>query len=181
VKQSCENARTLIPSYLDGELSEDQAGPLRQHLLACPACREIAKRDTNLKRWFVPGDAVPVPAGFSARVIRAAFLGAESLGAAGAKAMASGEGPDSGSSETRLRSFVLALTAAAAVILIVVSAALRTHGLPTGQDMSAEPAQRPLSELLRELDRKNHRAIEQGPVEAGVEGGRAELTPPGER
>lgn len=152
----CDNAHTLIPSYLDGELSEDQAGPLRRHLLACPACREIAKGDTNLKRWFVPGEAVPVPVGFAARVARAA-LGAD-VEAADPEPVApaiSAPAPD----EPRVLRFVLAVTAAAAAALILVSAAIKTHGLPAGQDMSAEPARRELPEVLRDLDRANREQV----------------------
>ena len=29
MKMTCQNARSLVPSYLDGELTEDQAAPLR--------------------------------------------------------------------------------------------------------------------------------------------------------
>jgi predicted anti-sigma-YlaC factor YlaD len=52
MKISCEAARPLVPGYLDGELTEGQASPLRAHLLDCPACREIAKEGKSFKRWF---------------------------------------------------------------------------------------------------------------------------------
>ena len=54
----CIEARPLIPSYLDGELSEAQARPLRKHLLDCPECRSGAQGEKNLKRWFVQEEPV---------------------------------------------------------------------------------------------------------------------------
>ena len=69
---ACQNAQSLVPSYTDGELSEEQAAPLRRHLLECLACREVAQGEQALKRWFVPAeDALAVaPQGFAARVAR---------------------------------------------------------------------------------------------------------------
>ena len=69
----CTDASRLISSYLDGELSEAQAAPLRKHLLACQRCRAEAQGEKNLKRWFVTADPVAVPEGFAARVARRAF------------------------------------------------------------------------------------------------------------
>jgi anti-sigma factor RsiW len=39
----CHDARSLIQSYLDGELSQAQAAPLRTHLLDCQPCRAGAQ------------------------------------------------------------------------------------------------------------------------------------------
>ena len=76
MKPTCDDARALVPSYLDGELSEAQASPLRAHLLDCPACRGVAKEGKALRRWFEFEPApVSVPAGFAARVARRAFAG----------------------------------------------------------------------------------------------------------
>src|SRR6185436_4437001 len=71
----CIEARPLIPSYLDSELSEAQARPLRKHLLDCPECRALAQGEKNLKRWFVEEEATAVPRDFAARVARRAFAG----------------------------------------------------------------------------------------------------------
>ena len=52
MKLNCENSHSLVPSYLDGQLPEAQAAPLRAHLIECPSCREVAKEGKSLKRWF---------------------------------------------------------------------------------------------------------------------------------
>lgn len=36
----CEKYENLIPMYLEGELTEEQAKALQQHLEGCPNCRE---------------------------------------------------------------------------------------------------------------------------------------------
>src|SRR5687767_11962997 len=71
----CRDASALIPSYLDGELTEAQAAPLRKHLLSCQACRGSAQSEKNLKRWFVEAETPAVPKDFAARVARRAFAG----------------------------------------------------------------------------------------------------------
>lgn len=173
MKQVCENARTLIPSYLDGEVTEEQASPLRSHLLECPSCRELAKSDTALKRWFqgaaeARADEAVVPIGFAARVARRAFAGdpglLEPMEASGSRSNV-GDGDGGGG---RLLSFVLAATAVAAVVVIVLSAAIRfQEALPAGNDMDATES-RELSETLRELDRENRE------LEEAARGGRSE-------
>ncbi len=99
---NCKNTRTLIPSYLDGEVSEAQAAPLRGHLLSCPACRELAKSETALQRWFAAPAAHQATPGFSARVAQAAFHADEAREGKGATLLphpsvhARAELPDSG-------------------------------------------------------------------------------------
>src|SRR5260221_648219 len=61
----CQNSRSMIPSYLDGELTEAQAGPLRQHLLGCQACRGSAQDLKNVKRWFLRSATAAGPKGFA--------------------------------------------------------------------------------------------------------------------
>src|SRR6185503_13827862 len=75
IDMECKNARHLIPSYLDGELTEAQAGPLRKHLLDCQRCRGSVQGEKNLKRWFVDPEPVMIPRDFSSRVARRAFAG----------------------------------------------------------------------------------------------------------
>ena len=134
--QTCENAAALVPSYLDGELSEAQAAPLRTHLLQCPACREVAKDLKSLKRWFVEEAPPAVPPGFAARVARRAFAGDPGLEGAEALApAAAGPGPADG----RILAFTLRLTAAAAALLLGLAAAVQLHARPTsGDELEAE-------------------------------------------
>jgi len=111
----CQNARSMIPSYCDGELSEAQAGPLRQHLLDCQPCRGSAQDLKNLKRWFAAPAIVAVPDGFAARVARRAFQG--DTGELVADASGAAVEQDGG----RLLRFVLACTAVAAAVLLVLA------------------------------------------------------------
>jgi predicted anti-sigma-YlaC factor YlaD len=145
----CSNARSMIPSYLDGELSEAQAGPLRQHLLDCQPCRASAQDLKNVQRWFARPAAVVVPAGFASRVARRAFAGdtGEVLAPAGAARTDEERG--------RLLRFVLACTAAAAVVLLLLSVGVRQLALPHTDHLVAYPARPTLDKALDELDRLN--------------------------
>jgi hypothetical protein len=129
VHPTCDNAAALVPSYLDGELSEAQAAPLRTHLLQCPACREVAKDLKGLKRWFVEEPPPAVPAGFAARVARRAFAGDPGLAAV----------PAAAPSEGAIFSFVLRLTAAAAALLLCLAAGIQLQSRPAaGGELQAE-------------------------------------------
>ena len=109
----CIEARPLIPSYLDGELSEAQARPLRKHLLDCPECRSGAQGEKYLKRWFVQEEPVLVPRDFAARVARRAFAGDSGERFGAVPAAAAFEAPR----DSYLR-FILQVTSIAAVVLI---------------------------------------------------------------
>ena len=56
----CNQALVLVAPYLDGELSEVQAAPLRRHLLDCVACRGSAQDLKNLKRWLAESHPVAI-------------------------------------------------------------------------------------------------------------------------
>ncbi|MEM7306792.1 MAG: zf-HC2 domain-containing protein [Planctomycetota bacterium] len=148
---TCKDAAPLVPSYLDGELTEPQAAPLRQHLLGCVACREVAKDAKALSAWFEPGSAVQAPEGFAARVARRAFAGDLGEGPVAAPEQVepparvqpavppgtatAGAQPEEGA----LLSFVLRLTAAAAVLLLTLAAAIQFGDRPaTGEDLRAD-------------------------------------------
>ncbi len=149
----CQNARSLIPSYLDGELTQAQAGPLRQHLLDCQPCRGSAQDLKNLKHWFVPTAEVAVPRDFASRVARRAFQGDTGEGfevAGGAIALRE---PESGG---RLLRFVLTCTAVAAALLLVLALGVRQLGLPQSSRLVADDkAPVRVGPALEELDRLN--------------------------
>jgi anti-sigma factor RsiW len=157
----CQDARASIQAYLDGELHEERAGPLRKHLLDCQPCRGSAQSEKNLKRWFTKAKAPAtnlVPRDFSSRVARRAFAGdpgerfAEprlALAGASGGAMIATSRPD----EHNLR-FVLSLTAAAAVLLVVLSVAIRGLSLPTSSNMLAEPSTS-IEDARKQLDQLN--------------------------
>ncbi len=139
MKMSCENASGLVPSYLDGELSPEQSHALREHLLDCRDCRELAKEGKTFSRWFVDGDAARlVPDGFAARVARRAFAGDP-----GARDPA--EVPAALPRRQHLTFLLRAVTAAAAVLL-VLAIGIQRRGLPSGEDLRAQslaPWERP--------------------------------------
>lgn len=130
---SCDDARVLVPSYLDGELSEAQASPLRAHLLDCPSCREVAKEGKALQRWFEFEPApVSIPAGFAARVARRAFAGDPGLLV---------PEPPAVRQRRPILPFILLATAAAAAILFVLAVAIQKESLPRSNRLEAQ--QRP--------------------------------------
>jgi len=145
----CQNARSMIPSYCDGELTEAQAGPLRQHLLGCQPCRGSAQDLKNLKRWFAAPAAAAVPTGFAARVARRAFAGDTG------ELAPSVPGPRVAEDGGRLLRFVLACTSAAAGVLLVLSIGVRQIGLPQTNQLQADQPAPQLDRALEELDRLN--------------------------
>lgn len=161
---NCENAAVLVPSYLDEELSEEQAAPLRKHLLACPGCRELAKDGTNLSRWFADDEPFEVPAGFAARVARRAFSGDRGLLPESAS---EGIGADlqptaaaaGGKHQTPLLRFVLTATSIAALVLFVLAMAIRWRTLPEGRGVQAEDAIE-LRQQIEELNRRDAEALD---------------------
>ena len=132
VKVACENARTLVPSYLDGELGEAQASPLRNHLLDCPSCREVAKEERALKRWFEARSAraPAVPDGFASHVARRAFAGDP-----GATTLDEIEPALPRRSHL---SFLLGACAVAAALVLVLALAIRRETLPKSSGLEAQ-------------------------------------------
>lgn len=154
---ACTDSRPLIMSYLDGELSEAQAAPLRKHLLECQPCRASAQDEKNLGRWFSTAksamEPVQVPRDFAARVARRAFQGDRGALEAQAPVLALPQRRD----ERSFR-FVLALTAVAAAVVLFFAVAIRQLTLPSSSRMVAdEKTVLPLDEAIRELDRLNAR------------------------
>jgi anti-sigma factor RsiW len=154
VTMQCNQTQTLIPSYLDGELSETQAAPLRKHLLDCQPCRAAAQGGKALKRWFVEDEPTAFPVGFAARVARRAFAGDTGTGEPFAETVAAQAGPGEGG---RLLHFVLWTTAAAAGLLLTLSIGLRGLTLPDTRDARADSTTEPLGvdQALDQLDELN--------------------------
>jgi len=139
----CKEARPLIPSYADGELSEAQAGLLRKHLLECSSCRLLAQDEKALKSWFAGSAATAVPAGFAERVVRRAFAGdtGEHSGAAAGTAPAEIH---------RLRDFVATMAGLAAAAAILFTVAIRQTDLPDERGLRADEV-RSFEEIRQEL------------------------------
>ena len=131
-KFTCADARPLVSAYLDDELSADRASPLRQHLIECAECRSATQGHKAQRLWFQSTPDVAVPAGFASRVARRAFQGDQ------------GEVPvlvsEHAQAPAPVLPFVLRMTAAAALLLLVISVALRSVEIPTGGNLRADDA-----------------------------------------
>jgi hypothetical protein len=149
VKIACENAKSLTPSYLDGELSEEQAAPLRRHLLECLSCREGAQNEQALKRWFVDVES-SAPPGFAARLARRAFAGDPGI-------LSERHEPAATNVTGAILSFVVLFTAAAAAVLLVLALAIREERLPESPGLFAEE---PYPQVLESLEQLNRAEVE---------------------
>lgn len=101
----CGHIRRELPALLDGELSEDEARPVREHLATCAACeaerRGLARTDAALALWTLPPFAAnlarrvapPRPARGRLYRIAAAAAAAGVLLAAGVALFTSGPSP----------------------------------------------------------------------------------------
>ncbi len=195
----CDEALALIPSYLDGELTESQAAPLRRHLLDCQACRAGAQGEKNMKRWFQPDARAAIPQGFAARIARRAFAGdtgepqieitpvaspathvapfdlSAPFDAARGESARSDSAHRAGprAQEDPILRFVLQATAAAALVVLALSLALRSQTLPSGTSLRAadERGEISVDQALERLDELNHR--EGGTATPVRAGGRA--------
>ena len=150
---NCNDAHTLIGPYLDGELSETQAAPLRRHLLACVGCRTGVQEHKDLQRWFVEPAVNAVPRGFAARVAQAAFAPATSVAHApqAVRAPAVLVPAAAPEQDNRLLRYVLTLTSVAAAATILVVLAARDNRLPDGDGLRA--AERPQISMDTALER----------------------------
>jgi len=174
----CRHALPLVPLFVDGELSEAQASPLRHHLMECPSCRSVASEEKALKRWFTPaaeeaGDVV-VPLGFASRLARRAFAGDSGSDAHEELIPAAPPAPTPAAAfrgEDRILQFVLQITAVAAIFLITLSIAIRSVNVPSSTGLRADDRQeRTLDQVLDDLDLLNRE-------EAEDDGREAELAP----
>lgn len=147
----CKETQALIPSYHDGELTEAQAAPLRQHLMDCPDCRRALAGQKAFNRWFPKStEEVEIPPGFAQRVARRAFAGdtgsrePEPVVASAAEATVP---------ETPIFSFVLWATSAAAGLLLIISGMLFQSHVGGGDQLHADGHGMSKSELLEQADR----------------------------
>lgn len=150
---NCDRARPLVPLYLDGELSENQADELRPHLLSCPTCRAAMQADRALSAWFVPTAPVAVPDGFAARVARRAV--------AGDPGVLQPPSPVPAGLDTPILQFAFRALAVAAVVLIVFAVAIRRVDLPeSDQDLQAKDGATSFEEHMENLRALNGAEVE---------------------
>lgn len=185
----CDRSKALVAVYLDGELKEDLAGPLRRHFMECSACRAAVSEAKAMSSWFEPGPAVAVPAGFAARVARRAFAGDQ--GAAPVEAERdllvpqpapvgprASVGPKASmlGQDDRVVRFAMSLAALAAVALLALTLLLaRGEGQSVGD--SGLSASQPIESALEQLDELNRReaALERSPEDTASKA--VDLTP----
>lgn len=158
---ACARVTDLAPPFVDGECPEAVASAVRAHLMDCPACRRVVQEETALRQWFVPTEEVAVPAGFAARVARAAFAGEGAADRDLVVPAGPGGAPRAGGGETgRLLSFTMALAAvaAAAVLLFTLILAGRGAGPVDADQLDAGPQ---LDQNLERIEAENQ-ALQQG-------------------
>ncbi|QDU86425.1 hypothetical protein Pla163_35760 [Planctomycetes bacterium Pla163] len=175
----CDAVELVLELWGDGELDQVRGEQVREHLLECPACRETYRDHRNLRRWIVRPEAPAVPADFAQRVVLAAarqdvVAGREPLeipergrGAvlrpfpartsagdpAGGGAVSSGGGFAT-STDGSLLPFVLACTAAAAALLMILTIAIGSAGRPTSDELRADPLPSVLNDLQKLRERE---------------------------
>lgn len=157
---NCKDSQRLIPSYVDDELSEPQAAPLRQHLMDCRICRRSLLGEKAFKRWFdvEVEPEMSVPTGFAERVARRAFAGDEGSDAHSNERVTR---EASEATETPIYQFVLRATAMAAGLLLVVSLGIFSTRLPDGNGVKAVRAL-DMPELLENMESLNDPAATPG-------------------
>ncbi|MBQ9346246.1 MAG: zf-HC2 domain-containing protein, partial [Oscillibacter sp.] len=67
-RKACEYT-ALLDAFVDGELPEDQAARLREHLDSCPACRSYLDDILAIREAFPTVEDTQVPEGFADRVL----------------------------------------------------------------------------------------------------------------
>ncbi|WP_028552569.1 zf-HC2 domain-containing protein [Paenibacillus sp. UNC451MF] len=67
----CRDALPLMHEYMDGELKGSEAIALKEHLLACPACRERLKQLEKVEALIQAVPQQGVPSGLTERIMRA--------------------------------------------------------------------------------------------------------------
>lgn len=153
----CDRSRALVSVYLDGELGEELASPLRRHLMECAECRAHAAEAKAMSSWFVPAPAMAVPAGFAARVTARAFAGEARAGDPGVLVPASPRAIG----DRSLR-FAMSLTAAAAALLLGLTLLIASADGPglQGEGLHAVPN---VEDVLKQLDTLNGQDAAQAP------------------
>ncbi|HIG87023.1 MAG TPA: zf-HC2 domain-containing protein [Planctomycetes bacterium] len=142
----CEAVKPLVAGYLDNELSESQAAPVRQHLLDCAGCRNEMQSQTAQKSWFVPTEPIAVPDGFATRVSRRAFAGDKGL-------LVPAPRQEVQRGEARILQFVIQMTAVAAVVLLILALGMKFNAHPEGSELRADSSD--LREALEVMERLN--------------------------
>jgi len=69
---NCENVRTQLSAYLDGELAPDEAEAVRAHLAWCPGCAEEYRRLTAVWDALLADNGIEPAPDFTSRFWRAA-------------------------------------------------------------------------------------------------------------
>ncbi|MEM1448246.1 MAG: zf-HC2 domain-containing protein [Planctomycetota bacterium] len=171
----CDVVLALVPTFVDGEVTESVASSVREHLKDCRSCRAAVQEERSLRQWFVPTEDVEVPDGFAARVARRAFAGDEGLAPvapntfdpeagyseAGVLVPFATAGATAGALAVRdghgLLAFSRTLVAAAAAAMVAVTLIIASGGHPASQGLGAS---QDLDEALEALDEENRSLLD---------------------
>ncbi len=66
----CANIINLIPLYIDNELTEEESRTVREHIAACPRCRQECEMMQSIVRKTKNLPRMDVPEGFHARLMQ---------------------------------------------------------------------------------------------------------------
>lgn len=157
----CEDALAQIDSYVDEQLNESQAAPLRRHLIECSSCRLAAQEAEALKSWFVDPEALVGPAeapeGFAERITELAFGPQVQKGPRSLQPALAGAGHGD-HAVNELSGFVLNLVAAAAVVLLLLAFGIKRSSLPEVEHLNADSSS--MTQSLEALDALNEEGAE---------------------
>lgn len=157
----CDDALKLVDRYVDEELGEGQAAPLRRHLIDCSSCRLAAQEAEALKSWFVDPEALVGPAeapeGFADRMTELAFGARTQKGPRSLHPALAGAGATD-SSVQQMSGYVLNLVAAAAVVLLMLAFGINRRSLPEVERLNADSSS--MTESLHALDALNEQEAE---------------------
>ena len=188
----CEDVLPLVPRYVDGELTTSQTTSFREHLLDCQSCRTRVQESEALKVWFQDPEALVGPAeapnGFAAKVTALAFgehaalqpltqnrstpprlISEPAFAAPSQSAWAlAHQDKEQEHKEQELLGFVLNMTAAAALVLLVLSFGIKHSSLPKVGKLHAENAS--MTQSLDSLDALNEQEADEKPGSPGHKG-----------
>lgn len=72
---SCEDVKSALDAYLDGELDAARTRDIERHLESCSDCRTVIQRRTQLKHVLLNLAVPPVPEDLAGRIVAQAASG----------------------------------------------------------------------------------------------------------
>ncbi len=149
----CEQSERWISLGADKELSVQEVGLLQEHLAQCEPCKALADEARDMRRWFVNPPQKPIPAGFSERVVAAAFDGRAPDAKGPRELLQGGSTVTAEAGSNRMQGFLLQMTALAALLLVALGFAL--SGQKTAKNTNLVADETSMENVLEKLERMN--------------------------